>query len=42
MGDGDEWRHMVCIETANAMDNMVVINPKRTHVMTAEYSVESF
>jgi glucose-6-phosphate 1-epimerase len=42
MGGGDEWRHMICIETANAMDNMVVINPKRTHVMTAEYSVESF
>lgn len=41
LGDADEWRHMICIESANAMDNMVVINPDRTHVMTAEYSVES-
>lgn len=41
MGNGDEWRRMVCIETANALENMVVINPNRTHVLTAEYSVES-
>jgi len=40
MGSGDEWRHMVCIETANALENMVVINPNKTHVLTAEYSVE--
>lgn len=41
MGQGDEWRHMVCIESANALENMVVINPGHTHVMSAEYSVES-
>ncbi|MBU3736203.1 MAG: D-hexose-6-phosphate mutarotase [Methylobacterium sp.] len=40
MGNADEWRHMVCIETANALENMVVINPDKTHVLTAEYSVE--
>jgi glucose-6-phosphate 1-epimerase len=41
MGQGDEWRRMVCIESANALENMVVINPQRTHVLTAEYSVEA-
>lgn len=41
MGNGDEWRHMVCIESTNAMENSVVINPNRTHVLSAEYSVES-
>lgn len=41
MGNGDEWRRMVCIESANAMDNMVVINPNRTHVLSTEYSVET-
>jgi glucose-6-phosphate 1-epimerase len=32
---------MVCVETTNAMDNMVVINPGRTHVISAEYAVET-
>lgn len=41
MGQGDEWRKMICIESANALENMVVINPQRTHVLTAEYSVEA-
>lgn len=41
MGNADEWRKMVCVESANAMENSVVINPNRTHVLTAEYSVES-
>lgn len=41
MGNDKEWRHMVCIESANAMENMVVINPNRTHVLSTEYSVEA-
>ncbi len=41
MGAPDEWRKMVCVETTNAMDNMVVINPGRTHVISAEYAVET-
>ena len=41
MGSADEWRHMICIESANAMDNMIVINPNRTHVLSTEYSVET-
>ncbi|MGZ8271040.1 MAG: D-hexose-6-phosphate mutarotase [Methylophilus sp.] len=41
MGNGDEWRKMICVESANAMENSVVINPNRTHNFSAEYSVES-
>jgi glucose-6-phosphate 1-epimerase len=41
MGTPDEWRKMVCVETTNALDNMVVINPGRTHVISAEYSIET-
>ncbi len=41
MGELDEWRKMVCVETTNALENMVVINPGRTHVISAEYSVET-
>ncbi|HIE90471.1 MAG: D-hexose-6-phosphate mutarotase [Methylophilaceae bacterium] len=41
MGTGDEWRKTICVETANALDNMVVINPGRKHVLSAEYSVET-
>jgi glucose-6-phosphate 1-epimerase len=41
MGEPDEWRKTVCVETTNALDNMVVINPGRTHVLSAEYFVET-
>lgn len=41
MGEADEWRKMVCVETTNALENMVVINPGRTHVISAEYMVET-
>ena len=41
MGELGEWRKMICVETTNAMDNMVVINPGRTHVISAEYSIET-
>lgn len=40
MGVPDEWRKMLCVETTNALDNMVVINPGRTHTISAEYSIE--
>ncbi len=42
MGDGDEWRKMICVESTNAMESAVVINPNRTHVITVEYNVESY
>lgn len=40
MGTEHEWRTMVCIENANALENSVVVNPNHTHTLTAEYSVE--
>ena len=42
MGTTDEWRKTICVETTNALDNMVVINPSRKHVLSAEYYVETF
>jgi D-hexose-6-phosphate mutarotase len=36
----DEWPHMLCVETANALDNAVTIPPGETHTLTAKISVE--
>ncbi len=41
MGNADEWRKMICVESVNAMENSVMISPNQTHVLTAEYSVEA-
>ncbi|HWU65798.1 MAG TPA: D-hexose-6-phosphate mutarotase [Methylophilus sp.] len=41
MGVDDEWRKTICVETTNALDNMVVINPGRKHTLSAEYSIET-
>ena len=41
MGAPDEWRKTICVETTNALENMVVINPGRKHILSAEYSVET-
>lgn len=43
MGDlGPEgWRHMLCVESANAMDNRVTVQPGETHSIVVEYSVEN-
>ena len=35
----DEWVDMVCIETANALDNTVTVEPGETHTISAEISV---
>lgn len=40
MGTEQEWRTMICVENANALENSVVVNPNQTHTLTAEYSVE--
>jgi glucose-6-phosphate 1-epimerase len=42
MGQADEWRRMICLESANAMENSVTIYPNDTHVMVSEYSIEAF
>ena len=44
MGDFgvDGWRRMVCVESANALDNVVVVAAGQTHRMSVEYSAEAF
>jgi glucose-6-phosphate 1-epimerase len=34
----DEWPGMLCIETANALDNAITLNPGTTHAMTQSLS----
>lgn len=40
IGPGDDWRRMICVESANALDNVVNVSPGETHVLTVEYSTE--
>jgi len=42
MGEKDEWRRMVCVETANILENSVVIYPKLSHSIATEYSVQEY
>ncbi len=37
----DEWINMVCIETANALDNTITIQPGKTHEITAQISIDN-
>lgn len=37
--DDAEWPTMVCVETANALDNAVVLAPGASHTMSATYAV---
>jgi len=39
MGSPDEWRHMICVESANALENQVTVPPHTTHTLTVTYSV---
>lgn len=41
MGADNEWRKMICLESANAMENSVTIYPNETHTMVTEYSLEA-
>jgi glucose-6-phosphate 1-epimerase len=41
MGTDDSWRHMICIESANALENMVMVRPGQTHTLAIEYALES-
>lgn len=36
----DEWHHFACLETANAADNAVMLQPQQPHTMAMELSVE--
>ena len=42
MGENEEWRRMICIETANTLENSVVIYPKLSHNISTEYSVQEY
>jgi D-hexose-6-phosphate mutarotase len=35
------WRRMLCVETANAMDDAVTLRPREAHVMEATIAVEA-
>jgi glucose-6-phosphate 1-epimerase len=35
----DEWTSMVCVETANALENAITLAPGQRHTMTARYTV---
>ncbi|HTO11048.1 MAG TPA: D-hexose-6-phosphate mutarotase [Candidatus Binatia bacterium] len=37
----DDWRSMICVETANAADDAVTVAPGGTHVMTATIGAEA-
>jgi hypothetical protein len=42
MGQPDGWREMVCVESANAIENVVKIKPATKHALIVEYRAESF
>jgi D-hexose-6-phosphate mutarotase len=43
MGDfgPDGWRRMVCVESANALENVVVVAAGQSHTMGVEYSAQA-
>ena len=41
MGQPDGWREMVCVESANAIDNLVTVAPGTRHTLIVEYRAES-
>ncbi len=38
--EADGWKQMLCVETANAADNAVVLAPGASHMLTAKIRVE--
>jgi D-hexose-6-phosphate mutarotase len=41
MGQPDGWREMVCVESANAIDNLVKVAAGTRHTLIVEYRAES-
>jgi glucose-6-phosphate 1-epimerase len=37
----DEWPEMLCIETANALDDAVTVPPGESHTLAARIRVEA-
>ena len=42
MGEKDEWRRMVCVETANTLENSIVVYPQLSNSIATEYSVHDY
>jgi D-hexose-6-phosphate mutarotase len=38
---GDGWRQMLCVESANAADNALQLQPRAAHVMETTISIEA-
>ncbi|MFL6044783.1 MAG: hypothetical protein ACJ72M_06665 [Propionibacteriaceae bacterium] len=36
----EEWREMVCLEAADALESAVTLNPGAEHTMSAQYAVD--
>jgi D-hexose-6-phosphate mutarotase len=41
MGQPDGWRQMVCVESANAIENVVKVAAGCTHTLIVEYRAVS-
>jgi D-hexose-6-phosphate mutarotase len=43
MGDytADGWRQMLCVESANAADNALTLQPGEAHTLAVRYSAEA-
>jgi D-hexose-6-phosphate mutarotase len=41
MGQADGWREMVCVESVNAIDNVVTVTAGTRHTLIVEYRAES-
>lgn len=41
LGQPDGWRQMLCVESANAWDNTIMLAPGETHQLSVEYEVEA-
>lgn len=37
----DGWRHMLCVESANAIENALLLQPRAAHVMETTISIEA-
>jgi D-hexose-6-phosphate mutarotase len=42
MGQPDGWREMVCVESANAIDNVVRVRAGQAHTLIVEYFAEAW
>jgi D-hexose-6-phosphate mutarotase len=35
------WQEMVCVESANALDNFITLEPRAEHILTVKYSIDA-